>query len=264
MAKQHSKDSILLIAHGSRQQGVNANIKDFADRWRQRHPDQRIALGFLEASPMSLDAALSKAAEDAQRVIVIPLMLGAAKHVKQDIPHYLAHAQQQHPDVCFMMTKHLGVNAYILKALASEQAKAMRILKSKAHEAPTVILLARGSSDSHANAEIAKLSRLLLEQTDSAWLDIAFSSRTTPSLTTVVQRHIACDSKQIIILPYYLFHGILLQKIKQEVSQLQTQYPNIDFALAKPLAFNDSINELLDKRMREGIAIGSQTNQALR
>ena len=43
-----SNDTILLVGHGSREASGNAEILLFAERWRARHPDWRIEVGFIE------------------------------------------------------------------------------------------------------------------------------------------------------------------------------------------------------------------------
>ena len=81
-----SNDTILLVGHGSREASGNAEILLFAERWRARHPDWRIEVGFIEFADPLLDPALNHAARNSERVLVLPLILNAAGHVRQDIP----------------------------------------------------------------------------------------------------------------------------------------------------------------------------------
>ena len=250
------KDTILLVGHGSREQSGNEEIEAFAAVWRKRRPDDRIDVCFIEFSEITLDAGLDHAAEGSDRVIVVPLILGAAGHVKMEIPHHIAHARERHGDVEFIMAKHLGAGPKILHALKLELHKAMHVLDAPDAKNTGVVLLGRGSSDMVANGEIAKMARWLFESTSHEMVDIAFTGITFPKVETVVQRQVACGMKQVIVLPYYLYTGVLIERIARQVERLRGQYPTTTFGLAKYIGFSDSIYELLDERVAEASGEG--------
>lgn len=244
-------DTILLVGHGSREQSGNDEIEAFASQWRKRRPDDRIEVCFIEFSDVTLDAGMDIAAKDSERVVVIPLILGAAGHVKMEIPHHIEHARERHPNVSFIMAKHLGASSKVLKALKSELSKAMLKLDAPDAKNTGVVLLARGSSDKVANGELAKMARWLFEETDHEMVDLAFTGITFPKVETVVQRQVVCGMKQVLILPYYLFTGVLIERIARQVERLQGQYPTVAFGLGKYIGFADAIYELLDERVAE-------------
>jgi len=249
------RDTILLVGHGSREKSGNEEIEAFADAWRKRRPDDRIDVCFIEFADVLLDEGLNNAAKDSKCVIVVPLILGAAGHVKMEIPHHIAHAREHHPDVEFIMAKHLGAGSHVLKALKSELAKAMLALDAPDAKNTGVILLARGSSDKVANGEIAKMARWLFEETHHEMVDLAFTGITFPKVESVAQRQVACGMKQIIILPYYLFTGVLIERIARQTERLQKQYPTVSFGLATYMGFDDAIYDVLDERVADAQGI---------
>ncbi|MDX8384748.1 MAG: sirohydrochlorin chelatase [Ghiorsea sp.] len=249
-------ETILLVGHGSREPSGNDEIEAFAQEWRKRKPDARIEVCFIEFADVTLDAGMDLAAKDSTRVIVVPLILGAAAHVKMEIPHHIAHARQRHPKVEFIMAKHLGATDKVLKALKSELSKAMLNLDAPDAKNTGVVLLARGSSDKVANGEIAKMARWLFEETGHEMVDLAFTGITFPKVETVVQRQVACGMKQVVVLPYYLFTGVLIERITRQVARLSQQYPTTSFGLAKYIGFDDGIYTLLDERVSETIGEG--------
>jgi len=253
---KHMKSTILLVGHGSREQSGNDEIESFANEWRKRRPDDRIEVCFIEFADVTLDAGMDNAAKGSDRVIVVPLILGAAAHVKMEIPHHIEDARKRHCNVSFIMTKHLGATTKVLKALKAELAKAMLGLDAPDAKNTGVVLLARGSSDKVANGEIAKMARWLFEESDHEMVDVAFTGITFPKVETVVQRQVACGMKQIIVLPYYLYTGVLIERIARQVGRLTQQYPEISFALAKYIGFDTAIYELLDERVSEAIGEG--------
>ncbi|MDX8409497.1 MAG: sirohydrochlorin chelatase [Mariprofundales bacterium] len=249
-------DTILLVGHGSRNREGNEEIERVAALWRQRRPADRIEVCFIEFAEVLLDAGLDVAASNATKVIVVPLILGAAGHVKMEIPHHIAAARQRHPEITFIMAKHLGAGTKILQALQSELRQAMLALDAPDAKNSGVVLLGRGSSDMVANGELAKMARWLLETTDHDLVDIAFTGITFPKIETVVQRQVACGMKQIIVLPYYLYTGVLIERIARQVARLKQQYPTIAFALGQYIGFHDAIYDLLDSRVAEAIGEG--------
>jgi len=239
-------ETILLVGHGSRDPAGNQEIKVFAQRWQSLHPDWRIEVCYIEFADILLDEGFDRAAEESTRVLVIPLILNAAGHVKMEIPAHLATARQRHPQVEFIYGRHLGVNMTLLAVLKRRLLEAMKTMAMPDPKTTGVIILGRGSSDKVANGEVAKLARWLWEETDHELCDIAFTGITFPRLESVVQRQVKLGMTQVTILPHYLFTGTLINRIAEQYKLLQVQYPQIRFALADYLGFEPEIMALLD------------------
>ncbi len=243
--------TILLVGHGSRNQAGNDEILVFQQQWQAQHPDWRIALCYIELADVLLPEGLQKAAQGADRVIVIPLILSAAGHVKAEIPEHIAEARERFPQVEFIYAPHIGANQDILKILKSSLKSVMQKLAMPDPKNTGVIILGRGSSDRVANGELAKLARWLYEDTDHELIDIAFTGITHPRLETVVQRQVRLGMTQIVILPYYLFTGLLIERIALQVKRLQSQYPHIAIVCGSYFGFDAGVFKLLDQRVAE-------------
>lgn len=242
-------ETILLVGHGSRAADGNREIEQFAQLWRERQPAWRIELCFIEFAEVLLDAGLTKAAQGAQRVIVVPLILNAAGHVKMEIPAHIAAARQRHPGTEFVYARHLGAVEPLLQILKRNLRQAMLALDAPDPKTTGVILLGRGSSDRVANGEVAKMARWLHEETGHDLVDIAFTGITHPRLETVVQRHSRIGMTQTVVLPYYLFTGTLIERIQRQVTHLRLQYPLMRFGLGGYFGFEEEIYGLLDERV---------------
>ncbi|MCC7515720.1 MAG: sirohydrochlorin chelatase [Pseudomonadales bacterium] len=252
-------DTILLVGHGSRDQNGNREVELFAQQWREQHPDWRIDLCFIEFADVLLDEGLAKASANSERVIVVPLILNAAGHVKVEIPHHIAKARAQFPQCQFVYVPHLGACDEMLAILRRRLSSGMAALDTPDPFSTGVILLGRGSSDRKANGEVAKMARWLHEvslarNSRHELIDIAFTGITYPRLERVVQRQLQQGMMQIIILPYYLFTGTLIERIKRQSQALQKQYPQIRFHTADYLGFEREIFQLLDERVRDAKA----------
>jgi sirohydrochlorin cobaltochelatase len=242
-------DTILLVGHGSRDINGNIEIEKFTQQWRTQSPGKRIELCFIEFSDVLLDDGLALAAKNSQRVIVIPLILNAAGHVKMEIPEHIAAARKKFPQCQFLYTPHLGACDEILAILKRRLNTGMNALDMPDPATTGVVLLGRGASDRQANGEVAKMARWLQEDTRYELIDIAFTGITYPRLESVVQRHVRLGMMQIIVLPYYLFTGTLIERIKRQVQHLQLQYPQIRFHCGDYFGFEPEIYALLEKHI---------------
>lgn len=244
-------DTILLVGHGSREQSGNDEIETFAQQWRTRRPNWRIEVCFIEFSDITLGEGLRRAAVGTQRVLVVPLILNAAGHVKMDIPIAIDAARLESPSVEFLYAPHLTACDPILDIMKRRLKGAMQQLDMPDPTTTGVVLLGRGSSDRQANGEVAKMARWLMEETDHELVDIAFTGITYPRLEKVVQRQARLGMTQIVVLPYYLFSGTLISRIKRQVEHLKTQYPTMRFASTTYFGFEQEIFALLETRVRD-------------
>ncbi|MBF0454524.1 MAG: sirohydrochlorin chelatase [Magnetococcales bacterium] len=244
-------ETILLIGHGSRETEGNQEVEDFADYWRTKHPEERIEVCFIEFADILLDTGLERAAQKADRVIALPLILNAAGHVKMEIPGHLEKARKRFPQVRFVYGRHLGCDELVLKLLRMRLHSAMVSLDLPDPKNTGVILLGRGSSDQSANGEVAKMARWIYETTRHDLVEYAFTGVTYPRLEGVVQKMEKLGMKQVVVLPYYLFTGRLIKRITNQVKRLQGQYPQLAIAQANYLGVNDKLVELMNQRLAE-------------
>jgi len=241
--------TVLIVGHGSREASGNDEIREFVRQWRERQPGWRIELCFIEFAAPSLHDGLLAAAQGAQRVLVLPLILNAAGHVKMEIPEAIEHAREHCPGVSFHYAPNLGACDPILAILKRRLRKAMAALDVPDPVTTGVILLGRGSSDRAANGDVAKMARWLHEETDHELVDVAFTGITFPRLERVVQRQVLVGMKQIVVLPYYLYTGTLMQRIERQVGHLRQQYPQVRFACGAHFGFEPEIFALMEERV---------------
>ncbi|MCE1181229.1 MAG: sirohydrochlorin chelatase, partial [Rhodocyclales bacterium] len=134
-----------------------------------------------------------------------------------------------------------------------------RLMKQLAMPDPQttgVILLGRGSSDAGANGELAKMARWIFEENDHELVDLAFTGVTWPRLESVVQRHVRLGMMQIAIVPVYLFTGVLIERIQEQLRRLQQQYPQVAFALGTHFGFDPGVFALLDAKVGGDVEAG--------
>ena len=243
--------TILLVGHGSRGREGNTETINFAAQWRERHPEWRIEVCFIEHADVLLDEGLDRAAQGAKKVIAIPFILNAAGHVKMELPAAVASARGRHPDVEFVVTRHLGMGREIFDVLQTQLDRLMKALDVPDPQTTGVILLGRGSSDAGANGELARMARWIFEENDHELVDLAFTGVTWPRLETVVQRQVKLGMTQVCVIPVYLFTGVLIERIAGQIERLKQQYPQVAFALGTHFGFEPGVFAILDRRANE-------------
>ena len=103
--------SLLLVAHGSRREASNEEVRQLAERLRQLAGENfsRVEAAFLELADPSIPDGIEQCiASGANSVTVLPYFLSAGRHVSEDIPAEVAAKQQQHPDVAITLAPYLG------------------------------------------------------------------------------------------------------------------------------------------------------------
>ena len=244
--------TVLVVAHGSREATGNVETAEFVARWRQMRPQWHIELCFIEHAEILLDEGLDRAAEGAREVVVVPLILNAAGHVKMELPEAIERARARHPQVRFVARRHLGMGAELFSLIQQRLQEALGELDVPDPATTGVILLGRGSSDPGGNAELAKMARWVFEANDHELVDLAFTGITWPRLETVVARQVKLGMMQIAIVPVYLFTGVLIERIGAQVERLRRQYPRVAFALARHFGFDERLVALLESRVTNG------------
>jgi sirohydrochlorin ferrochelatase len=112
------KPAILIVAHGSRDKSAQGEFKSLVGKYRKRHPGWKIAHAFLELAEPSIPKALESLSASSQEIIVLPLFLFAANHVKKHIPEIISTFRKSHPKVKIKLAKPLGSDPKLLDILA--------------------------------------------------------------------------------------------------------------------------------------------------
>src|SRR4051812_1175045 len=98
MPKNHSSDGLLIVGHGTREPAGIEQFRCLLALVLERLSPRPVEAGFLEfAEPTIAEGIASLANMGAGRIKVVPLLLFAAGHVKEDIPRQIREATQRYP-----------------------------------------------------------------------------------------------------------------------------------------------------------------------
>ncbi len=243
---------VIICGHGSRNKLAVKEFADLVQSIRSRLPDIPVEYGYLEfARPILVDALDKLREKGVTRIIAIPAMLFAAGHSKNDIPSVLNKYSLKY-GITINYGLELGINNLMIMAAAD---KIKNILGD--HDDNTnslLVVIGRGSSDPDANANVVKITRLLVEAFGFGWGETLYSGVTFPLVEPGLRKIISLGYKRIILLPYFLFSGVLVSRVKRHIQLISEENPNIKFLTAEYLGnqsyivdnFIDRINEVVN------------------
>jgi sirohydrochlorin cobaltochelatase len=239
---------LLIAGHGTADTEGAAQFRQFVKRVAGR-VEAPVAGGFIELSPPPLREAVAElVAGGVRRLAAVPLMLVAAGHAKGDIPAALARERSRHPGLSTVYGRPLGPHPAILGVLRD------RLAEAGAREDTTVLLIGRGSTDPDANAEVAKVARLLAETTGVADVQYAFVSLAPPDTAAGLTRCHRLGARHVVVLPYFLFTGVLPRRVVRHAHAWAADHAGVRVDVADVLGDVDPLADLVIERYREALA----------
>jgi sirohydrochlorin cobaltochelatase len=237
---------LLIAGHGTADPEGAQEFRAFVRRVGTRL-DVPVAGGFIELSDPPLTEAVETLAGTG-RLAAVPLMLVAAGHAKGDIPAALAREKARRPGLSIVYGRPLGPHPTVLDLLRE------RLSEAGAGPDTTVLLVGRGSSDPDANAEVAKVARLLAETTGVAGVEYAFVSLAPPDVGSALERCRLLGATRMVVLPYFLFTGVLPRRVADQAARWADGNPAVKVESARVLGDCDALAGLVVERYREALA----------
>jgi len=243
----------MVCGHGSRDTGAVEEFQAVARGIKERLPQYETDWGFLEfATPVirtGLDALREKGI---RKVLAVPGMLFAAGHAKNDIPSVLNAYQTQNPELEISYARELGIDLKLIRAAGERVEDALQKAgDGVSREDTLLVVVGRGASDPDANSNVAKVTRMLWEGLGLGWAETAYSGVTFPLVEPGLEHAIRLGYKRIVVFPYFLFTGILVQRIYHYTDIVAAKHPEIEFIKASYLNDHPLVLDTFAERVEE-------------
>jgi len=246
---------IVIAGHGSRDADAVREFEALVALVQARAPGHAVSHGYLEFSSPTISAAVEAAlAQGVRRLAVVPGVLLAARHAKNDMPAELLALAQAHPDIDFHFGAPLSLHPQLL------QTAQQRILEAEAGAAQTVrrddtclVVVGRGTTDPDANGEVAKLARMLEEGMGFGGVYVCYSGTAKPLVADGLRVAALLGFSRIVVLPFFLFDGVLVKRIYAAAADLQQREPGLEVLQAGYLGVHPGVADVMLERAREAV-----------
>ena len=243
---------VLICGHGSRNRLAVEEFAQMVEALRPKLAPLPVEHGYLEfARPILRDGLESLRQQGVTRVLAIPAMLFAAGHAKNDIPSVL-NTYTAETGLPIDYGRELGVDRLMVAAAG---ARVQECLDRASPDVPLsdtlLVVVGRGSSDPDANSNVAKVTRMLVEGFGFGWGETVYSGVTFPLVEPGLRHVVRLGFRRVVVLPYFLFSGVLVSRIRQHTDIVAADHPDVEFLPAGYLGDHPMVVDTFRERVEE-------------
>ena len=244
------KLGVMLCGHGSRDAAAVREFAVLSRHLKERLPHYPVEYGYLEFATPIIRAGLdSLKSQGVTRVLAVPGMLFAAGHAKNDIPSVLNTYAAAH-GLRIDYGKELGIDPKMLRAAGDRVQEALDMAGDDVSRHDTLlVVVGRGASDPDANSNVSKVTRLLWEGFGFGWAETAYSGVTFPLVEPGLEHAARLGYTRIVVFPYFLFTGILVDRIYAATDAVAGRHPEIQFVKAPYLNDHPQVIATFEERI---------------
>ena len=120
-----------------------------------------------------------------------------------------------------------------------------------------LLLIAHGSRNSDANADLRQLAAELRRRGDYRMVAAAFLELAEPTIPQGGQRCVEEGAQRIVLLPYFLSAGVHVRDdLQRHRDELAEQFPEAQFILAEPLGPHPLLIDVVLERAEKALKSG--------
>jgi sirohydrochlorin cobaltochelatase len=245
----------MICGHGSRSRFAVEEFNQLARQLRRHLPGSDVESGFLEfARPVIRDGLEALKARGARRIVCLPGMLFAAGHVKNDLPSEINEFAAENPGIDIRFGRELAIDTRLLAASAQRIEAAERASSRAVSRKDTLLMVVgRGTNDPDANSNVGKVARMLWEGMGFGWAEVSYSGVAYPLVDVGMEHAMRLGYRRIIVFPYFLFTGILVDRIYRQADEAAARRPEVEVLKASYLNDHPLVIETFLERIDEAL-----------
>ena len=256
---------IVIAGHGSRDVEGVREFESLVEVVKQRAGTRCVTHGFLEFARPTIDEAVRASIQaGARRLAVVPGVLLAAAHAKNDMPSEVLVLKKEFPDTEFHYGAALHLHPLILKLFREKIIEAESRSKKLVKRSETcLVIVGRGTTDPDANSDVSKLARMLEEGLGFGASFVCYSGTAKPLAAEGLKLAARLGFARIIVAPFFLFTGILVKRIFAAADQLALSRPDLEVLKCDYLGIHEHVADALLERASESITGTAAMNCSL-
>jgi precorrin-8X/cobalt-precorrin-8 methylmutase len=254
-AQETSYYDIIVAGHGSRDPEGVREFEQLVRLVQQRACGRKVNHGFLEFARPTIDEAIrANIHAGGLRIAVVPGVLLAATHAKNDMPSEIVALQQEFPQAKLHYGLALHLHPQVLRLMRE------RIIEAEARSAQLIrrsdsclVVVGRGTTDPDANSDVSKLARMLEEGLGFGASFVCYAGTARPLVADGLASALRLGFSRIVVAPFFLFTGILVKRIYAAADALALRHPEIEFLKCKYLGIHELIADAFLERAEESV-----------
>ena len=128
-----------------------------------------------------------------------------------------------------------------------------------------IILLGHGSRIPGAGEGMEQVARRMRERFPAEIIEICYMSRIGPHFPEVFESCVAKGARKIVVFPYFLHSGLhLVLDIPSMLQEKAREFPHVEIVFGKNLGFDETLVDLVEKRLRESEGLPDVRNLKLK
>lgn len=247
------RESVLFMGHGSKDADSVSQTMDMVS-----NVEQSLGLpftpGFLELSkPLLFPELVRQIDRGVRRFLCFPNMLLPGRHTMEHLPGVIGWAQRHFPDVEFYYGNFIGNHPLISEILRANLDRGLDQFDRDARPENTgVVVVGRGSTSRRSNRTFLKRVRRFQRENQLPHVGYCYVSLAEPpipsTLKTMIRTH---RFRNLLVLPFFLFDGVLLKRIRSMVDDVQHQFPQVELRMGPYLSQDDKLRDIVTGRIRD-------------
>ena len=245
----------MICGHGSRHKDTSTEFQNFIKEIKKRFPKNPLSYGFLEISSPNVKLELTKLIRaKTSRILTVPVMLFAAGHIKKDIPDLIKASLSGNSSTKIKISREIGLDQKLIKAAKQKIEETQQTSSQSISKKETLLMMVgRGTSMEKVNKKIEKISRSLRNQIKFLDNDTSFMGITGPRFENSLIISARRKFKRIIIFPYFLFTGVLLDRIHSVTNKISKKFPETEFLISPCFKDHPLVIDAFADRITKGL-----------
>ncbi|ENH97160.1 sirohydrochlorin ferrochelatase [Gracilibacillus halophilus YIM-C55.5] len=238
--------AVIYLYHGSRVEAAKEEAIQLFEKVR-KHVDIELQTHcFLELQEPDLSQAVEKViAKGATQVHILPVLLLTAGHAKRDIPELIHQEEEKYPHIPFRYGRAIEIDPLMVDVVVDQIYQTTTSV-----EGYDLLFVGRGSSDIDAINDTETIVQMLRQRFPFQTIEKSFLAASEPKFESYLEKKVLEQEKSMIVIPYLLFTGKLIEGMQQFIHQLN-QKTDQSIMMTDYLSHHDNVVTVLIDRVNE-------------
>lgn len=240
------------MGHGSRDAEAVDECMSMVDSI-ESELGQPFTPGFLELSkPLLFPEIVRQIDEGVRRFLCFPNMLLPGRHTMDHLPGVIGWAQRHFPEVEFYYGNFIGNHPLVFEILYNNYKKGLKEFAGQPTDLTTaVVVVGRGSTSERSNKTFEKMVDRFQTKFQIDNLTHCYVSLVKPDIPSTLHALAQNDQyRRIVLLPYFMFTGVLYKRIKSITDDVAENYDDTQFVVGDYFGRDERLREIIEQRIR--------------